>query len=51
MRAQLKTILGKRKVLIPAIAVAAASVLAFLIFVSRSNKNLRKPRRDRSTCK
>src|SRR5437016_10264088 len=38
MRAQLKTILAKRKVLIPAIAVAAALVLAFLIFVSRSNK-------------
>src|SRR2546427_7116456 len=38
MRAQLKTILGKRKVLIPTIAVATVSVLAFLIFVSRSNK-------------
>jgi membrane fusion protein (multidrug efflux system) len=39
MRAQLKTILAKRKVLIPTIAVAAALVLAFLIFVSRSNKS------------
>ena len=38
MRAQLKTILAKSKVLIPTIAVAAALVLAFLIFVSRSNK-------------
>ncbi len=38
MRAQLKTILGKRKVLIPTIAVATALVLAFLILVSRSNK-------------
>jgi len=38
MRAQLKTILAKRKVLIPTVAVAAALVLAFLIFVSRSNK-------------
>ena len=38
MGAQLKTILGKHKVLIPAIAVATALVLAFLIFVSRSNK-------------
>src|SRR5258707_25505 len=38
MRAQLKTILAKRKVLIPTIAVATALVLAFLIFVSRSNK-------------
>src|SRR6266576_4280574 len=38
MGAQLKTILAKRKVLIPAIAVAAALVLAFLILVSRSNK-------------
>src|ERR1700674_5304432 len=38
MRAQLKTILAKRKVLIPTIAVAAALVFAFLIFVSRSNK-------------
>ena len=38
MGAQLKTILGKHKVLIPTIAVATALVLAFLIFVSRSNK-------------
>jgi membrane fusion protein (multidrug efflux system) len=38
MRAQLKTILAKRKVLIPTVAVAAALLLAFLIFVSRSNK-------------
>ncbi|MDX6575270.1 MAG: rane fusion protein multidrug efflux system [Blastocatellia bacterium] len=38
MRALLKTILAKRKVLIPMVAVAAALVLAFLIFVSRSNK-------------
>ncbi len=38
MRAQLKTILGKRKVLIPTIAVATVLVLAFLILVSRSNK-------------
>lgn len=38
MGAQLKTILGKRKVLIPTIAVATVLVLAFLIFVSRSNK-------------
>src|SRR5882762_5028141 len=38
MGAQLKTILAKRKVLIPAIAVAAALVLAFLILVIRSNK-------------
>src|SRR5467141_3795992 len=38
MRAQLKTILAKRKVLIPTVAVAAALVLAFLVFVSRSNK-------------
>src|SRR5712675_1461357 len=38
MRAQLKTILAKRKVLIPTVAVAAVLVLAFLIFVSRSNK-------------
>src|SRR5258708_7087617 len=38
MRAPLKTILAKRKVLIPTVAVAAALVLAFLIFVSRSNK-------------
>ncbi len=38
MGAQLKTILAKRKVLIPTVAVAAALVLAFLIFVSRSNK-------------
>jgi len=38
MGAQLKTILGKRKVLIPTIAVATALVLAFLILVSRSNK-------------
>src|SRR5882757_2061225 len=38
MGAQLKTILAKRKVLIPAVAVAAALVLAFLIFASRSNK-------------
>jgi membrane fusion protein (multidrug efflux system) len=38
MRAQLKTILAKRKVLIPTVAVAAALFLGFLIFVSRSNK-------------
>jgi len=38
MGAQLKTILGKPKVLIPTIAVATVLVLAFLIFVSRSNK-------------
>src|SRR5260221_67269 len=38
MGAQLKTILGKHKVLIPAIAIATALVLAFLIVVSRSNK-------------
>src|SRR6267154_2272094 len=38
MGAQLKTILGKRKVLIPTIAVATALILAFLVFVSRSNK-------------
>src|ERR1700756_3305275 len=38
MPAQLKTILAKRKVLIPTVAVAAALFLAFLIFVSRSNK-------------
>jgi multidrug efflux pump subunit AcrA (membrane-fusion protein) len=38
MRAQLKSILAKRKVLIPTIAVAAALVLALLIFAARSNK-------------
>jgi membrane fusion protein (multidrug efflux system) len=38
MGAQLKTILGNRKVLIPTIAVATVLVLTFLIFVSRSNK-------------
>ena len=39
MGAQLKTILGKRKVLVPTIAVAAALVLALLIFVLRSSNN------------
>ena len=38
MGAQLKTILGKRKVLVPTIAVAAALILALLIFVLRSSK-------------
>src|SRR5258705_3671077 len=38
MGTQLKTILAKRKVLIPTIAVATALVLAFLILVIRSNK-------------
>jgi len=40
MGAQLKTILGNRKVLIPTIAVATVLVLTFLIFVSRSNKTV-----------